>query len=543
MSKPDRASGAEQARRKAEDILHQREEVFRLLVTAVREYAIFLLDTTGHVASWNVGAERLKGYSAEDIIGEHFSRFYPAEVPRRQIDEELDIAIAEGQFRDEGWRIRKDGTRFWADVTITPIRDATDRLRGFAKVTRDMTGRKAAEEERAQLIREQAARLEAERANRLKDEFLATLSHELRTPLNAILGWANLMEAGALDADAMSRAVSVIRRNAVAQTQLIADILDVSRITAGKVHLEIKTVELEKVIQAAADAVAPAAAAKQIRTSLLLSSDVGKVSGDPDRLQQVIWNLLTNAVKFTAKGGRIEVRLKRVRSHVEVEVQDTGIGIPREFLGQIFEPFRQVDSSPTRRAGGLGLGLAIVRHIVELHGGLVRVASPGTGEGSTFTVELPLLAVVHRADPESKEGEASWRNAPHLNGLHILVVEDDDDSRELITATLVGLGATVEGAATAADGLALLQKHRPDVLLSDIEMPDESGYDLVRRVRELAPNDGGLVPAIALTAYAHTEDRIKSLAAGFQMHIAKPVHPAELAAAVASLTARSRRSF
>src|SRR5262245_36756384 len=386
MSQPD-PPGA--PRERQTEALYQSEELFRLLVESVQEYAIFLLDVTGHIISWNRGAQRLKGYAPPDIIGKHFSQFYPPEVPRQVIDDELVTAVEEGQFRGEGWRVRADGTQFWADVTITPVRDASGTLRAFAKVTRDMTARRIAQEEREQHLREQVARAEAERANQLKDAFLATLSHELRTPLNAIVGWTHLLQCRDVD-DEVRRGLDVIARNANAQTQLISDILDISRISTGRVHLRVQRVDLPAVIEAAVDAVSPAALAKGIRITRLLDSP-GPVSGDPDRLLQVVWNLLSNAVKFTPRGGRVEVRLQRVNSHVEIAVQDNGAGIAPEFLSHVFEPFRQADASPTRVHGGLGLGLAIVRQLIELHGGRVWAASPGLGRGATFTIELPSL--------------------------------------------------------------------------------------------------------------------------------------------------------
>jgi PAS domain S-box-containing protein len=513
------------------------EEMFKLLVDSMHEYAIFLLDVNGNVASWNKAAHRLKGYAAEEIVGRHFSTFYPDDMPRDAINAELDIALRDGVFRDEGWRVRKDGTQFWADVTITPVRDAAGTLRGFAKVTRDMTARRRAEEQRGQLYREQAARAEAERANQLKDAFLATLSHELRTPLNAIVGWTHLLQASDLGPEAR-RGVEVIARNAAAQTKLISDILDISRISTGRVHLRVQPVAMEQVINAAVDAVSPAASAKGIRVTRLLSTDVGPVSGDPDRLQQVVWNLLSNAVKFTPKGGRVEVRLQRVSSHLDITVQDSGMGVAPEFLPYVFEPFRQADPTPSRAHGGLGLGLAIVRHLVELHGGRVYVTSPGPGQGATFTVELPALAV--SAGLEERGEAAPLPAGPTLHGTVVLLVEDDADSRQIAQRMLQDAGARVLAAATVGDGLALMREERPHVVVTDIEMPGESGYDLIRKVRALPFDSGGLTPAIALTAYARTEDRIRSLAAGFQMHLAKPVHPSELTAAVAAVTARGR---
>jgi PAS domain S-box-containing protein len=513
------------------------EEMFRLLVDSVHEYAIFLIDTSGRVVTWNKGAQRLKGYTADEIVGRHLSVFYPDDVPHDRVDAELEIVLRDGIFRDEGWRMRKDGTQFWADVTLTPVRDAAGTLRGFAKITRDMTARRRAEEQRGLLYREQAARAEAERASQLKDAFLATLSHELRTPLNAIVGWTHLLLATQLDAETR-HGVEVISRNAAAQTKLISDILDISRISTGRVQLRVQRVHMDEVISGAVDAVAPAAGAKGIRVTRLISTDAGPVSGDPDRLQQVVWNLLSNAVKFTPKGGRVEVRLQRVNSHVEIAIQDSGIGIAPEFLPYVFEPFRQADPTPARAHGGLGLGLAIVRHLVELHGGRVYAASPGHDKGSTFVVDLPSLPL---SDGLEVRGEPAALPAnPNLQGTVVLLVEDDADSRQLEEKMLQAAGARVHAVASAAEGLALMREARPQVIVTDIEMPGESGYDLIRKVRGLPFDQGGLTPAIALTAYARTEDRIRSLAAGFQMHLAKPVHPSELTAAVAAVCGRPR---
>ena len=338
------------------------------------------------------GQKTSRAISADEIIGKHFSIFYPEEdLQRDKPGYELKVAAEVGRFEDEGWRLRKDGTRFWANVIITALRDKDGTLRGFGKVTRDLTERKHAEEQRLQLAREQVARAEAEAANRAKDEFLATISHELRTPLNAILGWGRMMRNSKLDEASFARGLDTIERNAKLQAQLIDDLLDVSRIISGKVRLTVMPVELSPVIEAAIDSIRPAADAKNIRLQVTLDTNTGLVSGDPDRLQQVVWNLLSNAVKFTEKGGRVQVRLERINSHVEVTVSDTGKGISPEFLPYVFDRFRQADSSITRLHGGLGLGLAIVRHLMELHGGSVQAQSLGEGQGATFSLQLPVI--------------------------------------------------------------------------------------------------------------------------------------------------------
>ncbi|HZH32905.1 MAG TPA: PAS domain S-box protein [Pyrinomonadaceae bacterium] len=394
---------------------------------------------------------------------------------------------------------------------------------------------------------------EAQEVNRLKDEFLATLSHELRTPLTAVLGWTRLLGTGQLDEATHRRALETIERNAQSQVQLIDDILDVSRIIRGKLRLNVRPAELAPVIEAAVDSVRPAAEAKGIRLQVVLDPRAGPVSGDPDRLQQVVWNLLSNAIKFTPKDGRVQVLLTRVNSHLEFTVTDTGQGIERKFLPYVFDRFRQADPSTTRKHGGLGLGLAIVRHLVELHGGTVTAESEGAGQGTTFKVSLPLM-IVHQPEfasnangdhdaPPAEHPTAGGRVAlecpSELQGLRVLIVEDEADSREMLVIVLTQCGAQVRAVANAADALSQLEAWRPDVLISDIEMPGEDGYSLIRKVRSLPAERGGKIPAAALTAYARAEDRMRALLAGFQLHVPKPVEPAELAAVVASLAGRT----
>ena len=390
--------------------------------------------------------------------------------------------------------------------------------------------------------REQVARAQAEDANRAKDEFLATLSHELRTPLNSILGWAVMLKNRQTDVTSWPHALDVIERNARAQSQLIEDLLDVSRIITGKLRLDVRAVELVGVINAAIDAVRPAAEAKGIRLTSVLDPKAGPIAGDPDRLQQVLWNLLANAVKFTPRQGRVEVRLERIDSHVAVVVKDTGSGIGDDVLPQIFDRFHQADGTTTRRHGGLGLGLALVKHLIELHGGSVRADSAGHDRGATFTVELPLMAQL-TFDETIPAQAASRRQAPAvpplmLEGLRLLVVDDDADTRELFTRLFGQQGAAVVVAASTADALTEFAKRAPDVLLCDIEMPEQDGYALIREVRRISAKQGGTVPAVAVTAYGSVDDRIRLLSAGFQMHVAKPVDPDELVAVVASVTGR-----
>ncbi|HEX8128266.1 MAG TPA: PAS domain-containing protein [Pyrinomonadaceae bacterium] len=413
----------------------------------------------------------------------------------------------------------------------------------------DLAQRAALAVDNARLYRE------AQEVNRLKDEFLATLSHELRTPLTAVLGWTRLIATGQLDEATHRRALETIERNAQSQVQLIDDILDVSRIIRGKLRLNVRPAELSPVIEAAVDSVRPAAEAKGIRLQVVLDPRAGPVSGDPDRLQQVVWNLLSNAIKFTPKDGRVQVLLTRVRSHLELTVSDTGQGIEKKFLPYVFDRFRQADPSTTRTHGGLGLGLAIVRHLVELHGGTVTAESEGAGQGTTFKVSLPLMivhqpefasnagggehAVVVAAEHPTAGGSVALECPSELQGLRVLLVEDETDSREMLVIVLKQCRAEVRAVANAADALSQLESWRPDVLISDIEMPGEDGYTLIRKVRSLPPERGGKIPAAALTAYARAEDRMRALLAGFQLHVPKPVEPAELAAVVASLAGRT----
>ncbi|HEX8709327.1 MAG TPA: PAS domain S-box protein [Pyrinomonadaceae bacterium] len=388
---------------------------------------------------------------------------------------------------------------------------------------------------------------DAQRANRLKDEFLATLSHELRTPLTAILGWAHLLRTSEFSRETAAGALETIERNARSQSQLIDDLLDVSRIITGKLRLDVRQIDPASFIESAIEALRPAAEAKGVRIQKVIDTSTSTVAGDPSRLQQVIWNLLSNAVKFTPRDGRVLVRLERINSHIEITVSDTGNGIKPDFLPHVFERFRQADGKTTREYGGLGLGLAIVRHLVELHGGTVHAASAGEGQGATFTVKLPVVPILQKeSDPEQAYPRARERrldlDCPEkLDDLNVLVLDDEADARALLEAVLTKCGATVRTASTVNEALELLQELKPDVLVSDIGMPGEDGYQLIGRVRALTAEEGGKVPAIALTAYARAEDRLRALRAGYQMHVPKPVEPAELVAVVASLAGRSAR--
>jgi signal transduction histidine kinase/CheY-like chemotaxis protein len=393
------------------------------------------------------------------------------------------------------------------------------------------------EEQRDQLLlREQRARAEAEAANRMKDEFLATLSHELRTPLTALYGWACLLTESTLDDDVANKAAQAIERNARIQTQLIDDLLDVSRIISGKLHLDVRPMDLSSVTEAAISVVRPAADAKSIQLIYNHPQLVRTISGDFARLQQVIWNLLSNAVKFTPEGGRIEVRLDYGDTHAKLTVADTGKGISKDFLPHVFDRFRQADSSTTRGFGGLGLGLAIVRHLVELHGGTVNADSQGVNLGATFMTSFPLISTRLESPSISHSGEHDAADLAKLAGLRVLVVDDEADTRQLISHSITRRGAEVKTCGSAREALELLEQWRPDVLLSDIGMPGEDGYSLISKVRALPPEKGGHTPAAAFTAYAREEDRERALAAGYQMHIAKPISSDDLVSKLAQLS-------
>jgi len=394
------------------------------------------------------------------------------------------------------------------------------------------------------LVREQSARAQAEAANRIKDEFLATLSHEIRTPLNSILGWVTLLRNHSLTDSEVQRALEVIERNARSQSHLINDLLDVSNIINGKLRLDVEPLMPEAVIKKAVESVRPAAAAKNIQLQTDLDEEAGPVLADADRLQQIVWNLLLNAIKFTPRDGQVKVKLKRAESHLEIIISDTGIGIEPELLPFVFDRFRQGDSSTTRKFGGLGLGLAIVRHLVEMHGGTVRVESEGLNRGAGFTVRFPLAQAPSCAEIDhfamTNRELAGWECGEDLADLRVLVVEDDHDSCQLLVAILTRCQAEVQAAANAVEALTILEEWHPDVIISDIEMPVMNGFEFIRNVR--SHKALAKIPAVALTAYARVEDRLRALASGFHMHLAKPAEPAELLAVVASLTKRIGRN-
>jgi signal transduction histidine kinase/ActR/RegA family two-component response regulator len=414
----------------------------------------------------------------------------------------------------------------------------------FASSRRDAETKLRAQSEllQATLEREKAARSQAETADRLKDEFLATVSHELRTPLSAILGWSSMLRMGNLEEETARKAITVIERNAKAQAEIVGDILDVSRIITGKLQIDARPVDLAAVTKAAIDSLQLAARAKVVSLSVSLDRDAGLVAGDPDRLQQVIWNLVSNAIKFTPQNGQADIRLERVDSYLELTVSDNGIGITPEFLPYVFDRFRQADSSTTREHSGLGLGLAIARHLVELHGGTVSAKSAGEGRGAQFTVRLPAADGTRATQrdltlepPEKVLPGDALTERPNLAGLRVLLVDDDPDTLEILQVMLNQFGANVRSAASATDAMETLLGWKPDVLISDLGMPGEDGFTLISMVRALTAEEGGDIPAAALTAHAKEEDRVRALAAGYQTHLKKPVDPTKLAAVVASL--------
>ncbi len=498
------------------------------------EQAVIATDLQGAITYWNKYAVKLYGWTAIEAVGRSIMEITPANATYEQAAEIMSNLSAGKAWSGEFVVRRRDGTTFPAMVTDTPIHNEEGALIGMVGVSMDITERKKLEQE----LRARAEEL-AE-ANRLKDEFLATLSHELRTPLTAVLGWARMLCDGTPDEATLAHALKVIMRNAEAQQHLIEEVLDVSRIITGKLRLDVRPVELISIIEAAIETVRPAAMARAIQISRGFDPEANLISGDPERLQQVVWNLLSNAVKFTPQSGHVEIRLERLGSHVRVIVSDSGQGISPDFLPHVFDRFRQADQTAARSHTGLGLGLAVVRHLVELHGGTVRARSEGEQKGATFTVELPIIAPVEdtKEQPPTSERISDKTQSDHtveLDGLRILIVDDEPDARELISVLLRQRGAEVLEAASASEGLLLLESARPDVLVADIGMPGEDGYELLRKVRALSPERGGLTQAIALTAYAGEEDRAQAIDAGFHLHVTKPVDSAALTEALLSL--------
>ena len=521
--------------------------------------AIISKTLEGVITSWNKGAERIFGYTADEVIGKPVTIL----IPEGHLDEEPTIlAQLRAGKRIEHYetvRVRKDGTLIDISLTVSPIRGPHGKIVGASKIARDITEQRQArqaldeayettksaraEAEKAAADNERLYR-QAEESSRLKEEFLATISHELRTPLSAILGWARMLRLGQLTKENETKALDTIERNARAQAQLIDDLLDVSRIVTGKLRMDVQPMDPNSFIDAAVEAVRPAAEARGVRLQKVIDTGPVSIPGDPVRLQQVVWNLLSNAIKFTPRGGRVQIRSERVNSHLEIVVSDTGQGIAPDFLPHVFDRFRQADQKTSRQHGGMGLGLSIVRHLVELHGGSVSAISEGEGRGATFTVMLPIAPVYQvdssgsRVHPGARDLLPADAGADRLDGLRVLVVDDEADTRELLKQGLEYCGATVKVVGSAAEAVDALVSFVPDILISDIGMPGVDGYDLIRQIRGLPANKGRRIPAIALTAYTRVEDRLHALRAGYDMHVPKPVELAELVAVAASLARR-----
>ncbi|MGI8788764.1 MAG: CHASE3 domain-containing protein [Pyrinomonadaceae bacterium] len=532
-------------RKKAEVELKNSEQFNRSIFENSPE-CVHVLELDGTIYSVNAnGLQLMEADKNEDYIGKNWIDFWK--------DDERETALLiiekskQGEIGEmEGFRRTLKGTpKFWY-ASVAPVFDAEGKVARLISTSLDITERREAETEREELLkREQSARKDAEIANRLRDEFLATVSHELRAPLNSILGWARLMQKGQLDAPTTEKAVGTIVRNAESQNRLIEDLLDVSRIISGKLRLEVMTIKPINVVESALETVRPAAEAKGIKIEIKGEGDISHISGDPNRLQQVIWNLLSNAIKFTPPEGEVRLEIQREDDYVEIRVKDTGVGIKEEFLPHVFDRFRQADASSIRKFGGLGLGLAIVRHITEMHGGTVRAESAGENKGSTFVVRLPLIIQTE----EESEAADSRRKAQtletdvelSLDGMLILVVDDEEDTRQLLVQSLTFYGATVITASSAGQAFIELQDKNPDVMVSDIGMPDEDGYSLIRRIRSLPNRQHSAIPAIALTAFTRAQDRMRALTSGYQNHVSKPVEPDELVTVIASLTGRLQR--
>ncbi|HEY3594984.1 MAG TPA: ATP-binding protein, partial [Polyangiaceae bacterium] len=528
------------ARERAEEE-RKNEERVRALVDAM-PLCVWAANADGKPYYCNEMWFSYSGLTAEQSTHFGIDAVHPEDVDALRLAIDESLASAHELEIEVRFQRVSDGHYRWHLLRAVPEKQK-GRIQGWIATATDIEQRKRDEEARGRLLaQEQQAREEAQAANRMKDEFLATVSHELRTPLTAILGWIRIMRSGKLDPAKFARATEVIERNGRAQAAIIDDILDVSRIITGKLRLELDAIDLPALVQAALDSIRPAADAKEISVEWQFDlPDERRFAGDPDRMQQVVWNLVSNAIKFTPRGGHVQVDARQMGSHVELSVKDSGQGIEPEFLPHVFDRFRQADGTSTRRHGGLGLGLAIVRHLVELHGGTVDVDSPGVGKGSTFTVNLPVRAV--QPIPLSERSSLPARPANEMGqlslaGLSVLVVDDEADARELIATVLEQAGARTFTASNVEEALAHVVRDHPDVLLTDIGMPGSDGYTLLQKVRELDPADGGRIPAAALTAYSRIEDARRAVAAGFLRHVAKPVEPAFLVAQVAALAGR-----
>ncbi|AVH66420.1 hybrid sensor histidine kinase/response regulator [Nostoc sp. 'Peltigera membranacea cyanobiont' 213] len=519
------------------EVLRQSEERYRYLAEAIPQL-VWTTKPNGECDFFNQNWCDYTGLTLEQSLGSGWlAALHPDDI--QNADEVWSNAVNNGIMYNNEYRFKQasDGSYRWQLARGLPLKDEQGIVVKWFGTCTDIHEQKQILEERAHLLElEQIARAKAETANRIKDEFLAVLSHELRTPLNAILGWSKLLQTRRLDRVKTAEALATIERNAILQVQLIEDLLDISRILQGKLTLNITKINLESTILSALETMHLAAETKLIEVSTIFEPDVGQVMGDSTRLQQVIWNLVSNAVKFTPRGGKVEVRLEQANGYAQIIVSDTGKGISAEFLPFVFDYFRQADSTSTRNFGGLGLGLAIVRNIIEIHGGIIKAKSEGEGKGAIFTVSLPLLPDESPSltDEENDSAFLTPSSLP-LGGVRVLVVDDDTDSRDFIAFVLEQDGAFVIAVSSAYEALQTLGLVKPDVLVSDISMPEIDGYMLIHQVRTLTPEQGGEIPAIALTAFARNDDQEKALKAGFQIHLSKPVNPEELIAAIAQL--------
>jgi PAS domain S-box-containing protein len=525
----------ETIRKQAEAALQESKERFQALADNIAQLA-WMADGQGWLFWYNQRWFDYTGTTLEEMQGWGWRTVHHPDHIERVV-KKFRQHLESGETWEDTFPLRsQDGSYRWFLSRAVPIRDDQGRVLRWFGTNTDITDRQQVEAEREQLLkRERAAREQAEAANRVKDEFLAVLSHELRTPLNPILGWAKLLRTRRFDPHAADRALEIIERNAKLQVQLIEDLLDVSRILQGKVGLNPCPVNLVTPIEAALETVRLSAEAKGIQIQTVLNPEVGQIHGDANRLQQVMWNLLSNAIKFTPSGGRVEVRLEKIGGQAQIQISDTGQGISPDFLPHVFEYFRQADATTTRHFGGLGLGLAIVHYLVELHGGTIQAESPGRDLGATFTVQLPVMASVSAPAPE----EISIQETKSLSGIQILVVDDEADMRDLISFILEERGATVITAASATEALQLITVAVPDVLISDIGMPETDGYALIRQIRMELSEQGKIIPAIALTAYAGDINHQKAIAAGFQLHLAKPIEPEQLLKSITQMITQS----
>jgi PAS domain S-box-containing protein len=521
----------------------RRAEQTRALLAGIvdsSEDAIISKSLDGIITSWNKSAERMFGWTSQEAVGQAIYLIIPPEMR----DEEAMILgrLRRGQRIEhfETIRMTKDGRRINISLTVSPVRNRDGQIIGASKIARDITERIRIEEERAMLLTsERAARERSEAASRAKDEFVAMISHEIRSPLNAILGWSQMLRQRTLDEAATASALESIERNARAQAQLVSDLLDISRVITGKLRINARPVDITNSLESALESIRPAAEAKQIQIEVDRDPYATVVTGDADRLQQVFWNLLSNAVKFTPRGGRVSVDVSRINSQLELSITDTGAGISAEFLPYIFERFTQADTTSSRHHAGLGLGLAIVRHLVEMHGGTVTAESRGVGQGATFRVTLPVRVLdIRGVEPAPDTLPVSTlANDIALDRIRVMVVDDEAETRDLLRIMLASHGAEVLVYSSGAEALAQVDYCKPQVIVSDIGMPGQDGYTFIRKVRGLGTEVEN-IPAIALTAYARAEDRMRALAAGFQMHVPKPVEASELVMVIASLVKR-----